>query len=129
VGPDCPRQEGPIPEEGDLRPSCYLIQKETEGYERLAVEKEEAKLEKSAVENSKITPKEDLEVINLSHDPGIDKPVSISTSLSAVERACLINLLKEYQDVFAWKYDEMPGIDPGLVAHSLNVEPGTKPVV
>uniref|UniRef100_A0A2N9EXH7 Integrase catalytic domain-containing protein n=1 Tax=Fagus sylvatica TaxID=28930 RepID=A0A2N9EXH7_FAGSY len=56
-------------------------------------EKEEAKLEKSAAENSKITPKEDLE------------------------------------DVFAWKYDEMPGIDPGLVAHSLNVEPGTKPVV
>uniref|UniRef100_A0A2N9IPK6 RNA-directed DNA polymerase n=1 Tax=Fagus sylvatica TaxID=28930 RepID=A0A2N9IPK6_FAGSY len=45
------------------------------------------------------------------------------------ERACFINLLKEYQDVFAWKYDEMPGIDPGLVAHSLNVEPGTKPVV
>uniref|UniRef100_A0A2N9ENN0 Integrase catalytic domain-containing protein n=1 Tax=Fagus sylvatica TaxID=28930 RepID=A0A2N9ENN0_FAGSY len=83
--------------------------------------KEEAKLEKSAAENSKITPKEDLEVINLSHDPGIDKPVSISTSLSAVERACLINLLKEYQDVFAWRYDEMPGIDPGLVAHSLNV--------
>uniref|UniRef100_A0A2N9H206 RNA-directed DNA polymerase n=1 Tax=Fagus sylvatica TaxID=28930 RepID=A0A2N9H206_FAGSY len=103
--------------------------KEAESYKSLADEKEEAKLEKSAAENSKITPKEDLEVINLSHDPGIDKPVSISTSLSAVERACFINLLKEYQDVFAWKYDEMPGIDPGLVAHSLNVEPGTKPVV
>uniref|UniRef100_A0A2N9HPC3 Reverse transcriptase n=1 Tax=Fagus sylvatica TaxID=28930 RepID=A0A2N9HPC3_FAGSY len=25
--------------------------------------------------------------------------------------------------------DKMPGIDPGLVAHSLNVEPGTRPVV
>ena len=129
MGPDCPRQEGPILEEGDLRPSCYLIQKETERCKSLADEKEEAKLEKSAAENSKITPKEDLEVINLSHDHGMDKPVSISTSLSAVERARLINLLKEYQDVFAWKYDEMPGIDPGLVAHSLNVEPGTKPVV
>ena len=93
------------------------------------MEKEEVKLEKSAEVDSKIIPKEDLEVINLSHDPGIDKPVSISTSLSAVERACLISLLKEYQDVFACKYDEMPGIDPGLVAHSLNVEPGTKPVV
>uniref|UniRef100_A0A2N9G962 Uncharacterized protein n=1 Tax=Fagus sylvatica TaxID=28930 RepID=A0A2N9G962_FAGSY len=32
-------------------------------------------------------------------------------------------------DVFAWDYHEMPGIDPGLVAHSLNVEPGTRPVV
>uniref|UniRef100_A0A2N9I2U7 Uncharacterized protein n=1 Tax=Fagus sylvatica TaxID=28930 RepID=A0A2N9I2U7_FAGSY len=27
------------------------------------------------------------------------------------------------------QYDEMSGIDPELVAHSLNVEPGTKPVV
>jgi ribonuclease HI len=41
----------------------------------------------------------------------------------------LVELLKEYQDVFAWQYDEMPGIDPKLVAHSLNVEPGTRPVV
>uniref|UniRef100_A0A2N9ENH5 Integrase catalytic domain-containing protein n=1 Tax=Fagus sylvatica TaxID=28930 RepID=A0A2N9ENH5_FAGSY len=50
-------------------------------------------------------------------------------SLSAKERKCLIDLLHEYKDVFAWDYDEMPGIDPGLVAHSLNVEPGTRPVV
>uniref|UniRef100_A0A2N9HFT2 RNA-directed DNA polymerase n=1 Tax=Fagus sylvatica TaxID=28930 RepID=A0A2N9HFT2_FAGSY len=104
--------------EEESAPRCIRVQmpdgrivyrlKKAEGYKSLADEKEEAKLEKSAAENSKITPKEDLEVINLSHDPGIDKPVSISTSLSAVERACLINLLKEYQDVFAWKYDEMP---------------------
>ena len=50
-------------------------------------------------------------------------------SLSAMERTCFIDLLKEYQDVFAWKYDEMPKIDPGLVAHSLNVELGTRHVV
>jgi hypothetical protein len=30
---------------------------------------------------------------------------------------------------FAWDYDEMPGIDLGFVAHSLNVEPDTRPVV
>ena len=41
----------------------------------------------------------------------------------------LIELLKEYQDVFAWQYDEMPGIDPKLAVHSLNVEPSTRPVV
>ena len=94
-----------MPEEGGLRLSCYLIQKEIEGHEKLAVEKEEVKLEKSAEGDSKITPKEDLEVINLSQDPSIDKPISISTSLSAVERTCFINLLREYQDVFAWKYE------------------------
>uniref|UniRef100_A0A2N9H877 Integrase catalytic domain-containing protein n=1 Tax=Fagus sylvatica TaxID=28930 RepID=A0A2N9H877_FAGSY len=121
--------------EDENAPRCIRVQmpdgriNEAEGHKKLAMEKEEVKLEKSAEVDSKIIPMEDLEVINLSHDPSVDKPVSISTSLSAVERACLISLLKEYQDVFAWKYDEMPGIDSGLVAHSLNVEPGTKPVV
>ena len=32
-------------------------------------------------------------------------------------------------DVFAWTYDEMLGLDPGLVVHSLNVDPGVTPVV
>ena len=41
----------------------------------------------------------------------------------------LVELLKEYQDVFAWQYDEMPRIDSKLLAHSLNVELGTRPVV
>ena len=50
-------------------------------------------------------------------------------SLSVKERKCLIDLLHEYKYVFTWDYDEMPGIDPGLVAHSLNVEPETRPVV
>ena len=38
-------------------------------------------------------------------------------------------LLQKYRDVFAWTYDEMPGLDPGLVVHSLNVDPGVRPVV
>uniref|UniRef100_A0A2N9I9R8 Reverse transcriptase n=1 Tax=Fagus sylvatica TaxID=28930 RepID=A0A2N9I9R8_FAGSY len=80
--------------------------KEAESYKSLADEKEEAKLEEVCGREFKD---------NSQGRPG--------------ERACFVNLLKEYQDVFAWKYDEMPGIDPGLVAHSLNVEPGTKPVV
>uniref|UniRef100_A0A2N9GBP8 RNA-directed DNA polymerase n=1 Tax=Fagus sylvatica TaxID=28930 RepID=A0A2N9GBP8_FAGSY len=53
--------------EEENAPRCIRVQmpdgriKETEGYKSLADEKEEAKLEKSAAENSKITPKEDLE--------------------------------------------------------------------
>ena len=38
-------------------------------------------------------------------------------------------LLQKYRDVFAWTYDEMLGLDPGLVVHSLNVDPGVRPVV
>ena len=35
----------------------------------------------------------------------------------------LVLLLKEFKDVFAWDYSEMPGLDPGLIAHTLNVDP------
>ena len=38
-------------------------------------------------------------------------------------------LLQKYRDVFAWTYDEMPGLDPGLVVHSINVDPGVRSVV
>ena len=31
--------------------------------------------------------------------------------------------------MFAWTYDEMPGLDPGLVVHSLNVDPRIRSVV
>jgi hypothetical protein len=87
------------------------------------------KIEKSTTAEPKMTAKKELEVINLSDNPDVSKPVSISMSLSTKERKCLIDLLYEYKDVFAWDYDEMPGIDPRLVAHSLNEEPGTKPVL
>ena len=36
--------------------------------------------------------------------------------------------MKEFRDIFAWDYDEMPRLDPGLVAHTLNVDPEAKPV-
>ena len=47
----------------------------------------------------------------------------------AQEREQLVALLQKYRDVFAWTYDEMPGLDPRLVVHSLSVDPGIRPVV
>jgi hypothetical protein len=85
--------------------------------------------EEPTEEDPKIFSKEELEVIDLSSDLSVQRPVSISASLSASEKTQLVALLKEYQNVFAWQYNEMPRIDPTLVAHSLNVEPGAKPVV
>ena len=35
-------------------------------------------------------------------------------------------LLKEFKDVFACDYSEMPGLDPRLVMHMLNVDPKAK---
>ena len=47
----------------------------------------------------------------------------------AQERELLLALIQKYRDVFAWTYDEMPGLDPRLVVHSLNVDPGVRLVV
>ena len=104
-----------------MQPSCLTVN-ETDV-------PESADTAEAAVADPKISAKEELEVINLSSNPNIHKPVFISASLSAEERMHLVELLKEYQDVFAWQYDEMPGIDSKLVAHSLNVESGTRLVV
>ena len=71
---------------------------------------------------------EPLEEVELSSNPNIKKPVSISSRLTADKKQRLTSLLKEYQDVFAWNYEEMPGLNPEMVCHSLNVEPGSKPV-
>ncbi|GLU21882.1 hypothetical protein SLE2022_379940 [Rubroshorea leprosula] len=76
-----------------------------------------------------LTSFESLEDIDLRDNPSNPKYVHISTTLFADERAKMIDLLREDKDVFAWNYDEMPGLDPALVAHSLNVNPKVKLVV
>lgn len=40
----------------------------------------------------------------------------------------VLQLLKEFKDVFAWTYVQMRGLDPQLVSHKLNIKEGCKPV-
>ncbi|GKV15512.1 hypothetical protein SLEP1_g26299 [Rubroshorea leprosula] len=76
-----------------------------------------------------LTSLESLKAINLGDDLANPKHVHISTTLSIDEKVKMINLLREYKDVFAWNYDKMLGLNPALVAHSLNVDLNMKPVV
>jgi hypothetical protein len=39
-----------------------------------------------------------------------------------------MELLMEYRDIFAWSYDEMPGLDPKVAVHQLAVKYGARPV-
>lgn len=61
-------------------------------------------------------------------DGGTPRPTYVNKELEANQKEELIQLLREYKDVFAWNYDEMPGIDKDLVEHNLNISPGMKPV-
>ena len=70
-----------------------------------------------------------MEKVNLGAGLGSPKPIFISSQLTTKEKEQLVALLRRYVDVFAWTYDEMPGLDLGLVVHSLNVDSGVKLVV
>ena len=90
-----------------MQPSCLTVS-ETDV-------PESADTVEAVAADPKISAKEELEVINLSSDPNVHRPVSISASLSVKERMRLVELLKEYQDIFAWQYNEMPGINRNLL--------------
>ncbi|KAK9943690.1 hypothetical protein M0R45_009291 [Rubus argutus] len=72
---------------------------------------------------------EPLEKVNLSDDPFTPRLISVSTNLTPQEKEILITILKEFRDIFAWSYEEMPGLDPSLVCHTLNIQPCSRPVV
>ena len=60
--------------------------------------------------------------------PDQPKDIRIGSSLSLDESSGLIDLLRSYLDVFAWSYEDMPGLDPTIVQHHLPILPHAKPV-
>src|SRR4051812_27470502 len=61
-------------------------------------------------------------------DEANPKPIYISDTLSPNEKVELIALVREYIDVFAWNYEDMPGLDPKVAMHRLNIKAEAKPV-
>ena len=52
----------------------------------------------------------------------------MGTLASPTVRQDLANFLRMNQDVFAWGHEDMPGIDPSVIVHMLNVNPDSSPV-
>ena len=71
--------------------------------------------------------KEPLEVINLGweEDP---KEVKIGAFLHPDVKSRLIKLLKEYVDIFAWSYQDIPGLDTNIVEHHFLLKPECPPI-
>ena len=57
---------------------------------------------------------EETKLVNLGTGEG-KKKVKVGTGMIAPIRQGLIILLEEYQDVFAWSYQDMPGLDSDIV--------------
>ena len=56
------------------------------------------------------------------------KEVKIGTTLSPTIRKDLISLLRENNDVFAWSYQDMPGLDTNIVVHRLPLREECAPI-
>jgi hypothetical protein len=59
-----------------------------------------------------------------------DKPkeVKIGIKLDKQQRLEFIEILRAYQDVFAWSYEDMPGLDTSIVEHRLPTDPSMVPM-
>lgn len=66
--------------------------------------------------------------LDISIKLGIVENIHIGVSCSPNEIRVYTELFKEFRDVFAWSYEEIPGIDPTIVLHEIPTFPGAKHV-
>ncbi|KAG7588583.1 Ribonuclease H domain [Arabidopsis suecica] len=57
-----------------------------------------------------------------------DRQVRIGATLTGEIKEALVELLRKNKTSFAWSAADMPGIDPSIICHKLNVDPSFKPV-
>ena len=71
-------------------------------------------------------PSEELEPVQLDDQP--EHLVYIGSKLAEDIKSPFIHFLKKNMGVFAWKQEDMGGIDPAVITHKLNVNPSFKPI-
>jgi len=82
------------------------------------------------VENFENRPKSNLdetEIVNLGDAENI-KETRISVHLLLSEKKEYTEFLREYEDIFAWSYDDMTGLSTSIVAHKLPTDPTCPPI-
>ncbi|KAA3487091.1 hypothetical protein EPI10_030944 [Gossypium australe] len=75
-------------------------------------------------EKQNLPHKESVEMVNL----GEGQEVKIGARITAKTRRNLIELLHEFKDVFAWSYQDMPGLSTDIAVHRLPIREECKPV-
>ena len=70
---------------------------------------------------------EETKLVDLGTGSG-KREVKIGTGITAPIREELIILLKDYQDIFAWSYQDTPGLSSDIVQHRLPLNPECSPV-
>ena len=72
-------------------------------------------------------PAETLEEMKVNQDDP-NRIVKIRSSLSEAIKDEVVKCLQSHVNIFAWSYEDMPGIDPRIACHKLAIKKGAKPV-
>ena len=97
---------------------CYIAILEMNDHQQTMCIKEQRKIAESV---------EELEEVTLD-DLRPERTTRMDTLASQPIRQALTTFLRENQDLFAWSHEDMPGIDPSIIVHRLNVSPSSSPV-
>ena len=54
--------------------------------------------------------------------------IQVGNTLTSSEKDELVALLTKFKEVFAWSYEDMPGIDTDIVQYCIPTDPTIKPV-
>ncbi|KAI0519511.1 hypothetical protein KFK09_006960 [Dendrobium nobile] len=105
--------------------SCYLRQAQPRPSVTLSIEDFDLR---NVDIPQKASPVEELDCVSLS-DEHPTRTVQIGSLLLEEEKAKYVDFLRANQDIFAWSPADMPGINPEVIMHSLNINPTCKPVI
>ena len=86
-------------------------------------------VQKISIEERRVAaePTEVLEDITLDEN-NLERYTRVGASMERKTKQDLVQFLKKSVDVFAWSHEDIPGIDPSVITHRLNVYPSSKPV-
>ena len=109
---------------GDQRVAreCYLTSMKHKAVDSIHVDELDMRDEL----NTQPMPLKELEQVQLDDQP--EYLAYIGSKLAEDVKDLLIRFLKKNMEVFAWKQEDMGGIDPTVITHKLNVAPSFKPV-
>ena len=70
---------------------------------------------------------EQIKLVNLGSEDDM-KEVKIGSQLCPEAKKGLIDILRDYFDMLAWSYQDMPGLDSKIMEHRLPLKPECSPV-
>ena len=61
-------------------------------------------------------------MVNLANEGENEKTIKIGVNFPKDMKHKLIALLKEFREIFAWTYQDMPGLDIEIVMHRIPIK-------